>query len=77
MDSINIVCQIGQGSYAKVFLVEQTDSRSIAKDTRYKAMKMLCKESLRQKDYFDYIKVEKQIMIDLQHPFLCKLYTTF
>lgn len=38
---------------------------------------MLSKESLALKDYFEYIKDEKQIMIDLKHPFLLKLHITF
>lgn len=44
---------------------------------RFKALKMMHKESLAKKDYIDYIKGEKQIMLDVKHPFLLKLHATF
>lgn len=44
---------------------------------RFKALKMMHKESLAKKDYIDYIKGEKQIMLDVRHPFLLKLHATF
>lgn len=38
---------------------------------------MLNKKELAKKDYFSYVKLEKQIMIDFQHPFILKLYSSF
>ena len=75
VDNIRIICMIGEGSFAKVYLIEKTGKHS-GKKTYY-AMKMLNKKELRDKDSFSYVKLEKQIMIDLNHPFLLKLYATF
>jgi len=66
---------IGEGSFAKVYLIEKTGKNS-GKKTYY-AMKILNKRMLKEKDSFSYVKLEKQIMIDLNHPFLLKLYATF
>lgn len=40
-------------------------------------MKMLSKNKLHEKHSFGYVECEKQIMIDLKHPFLIKLHQTF
>ncbi len=40
-------------------------------------MKMIEKQQLKSKDYFNYVKLEKQIMIDLSHPFILKLHSSF
>jgi len=66
---------IGEGSFAKVYLIEKTGKNSGKKS--YFAMKVLNKAKLRAKDNFSYVKLEKQIMIDLKHPFLLKLNATF
>ena len=40
-------------------------------------MKVLDKNTLRDKDYFSYIKLEKQILMTLEHPFILKLHYSF
>ena len=75
VDNIKIICMIGEGSFAKVYLIEKTGKNTGTKT--YYAMKMLNKKELKEKDSFSYVKLEKQIMIDLNQPFLLKLYATF
>ena len=43
LDKIRIICQLGEGSYARVYLVEQALPCGMVS---YKAMKMLCKKEL-------------------------------
>ena len=40
-------------------------------------MKVLDKKILREKDYFNYVKVERQILMTLDHPFLLRLHYSF
>ena len=40
-------------------------------------MKVLNKEILYQKDYFNYIKLERQILMSLNHPFILKMHYSF
>ena len=40
-------------------------------------MKVLDKNTLKEKDYFSYIKLEKQILMTLDHPFILKLHYSF
>jgi hypothetical protein len=60
IDEFNVLCLLGKGSYAKVYLVDTTKAICCAPSARsLKALKMLSKESLHMKDYFEYIKDEK------------------
>ena len=74
LHSIRIICLLGEGSFAKVFLVKKHESVAQA---NYYAMKVLDKNILREKDYFNYVKVERQILMTLDHPFLLKLHYSF
>ena len=66
--SIQIICLLGEGSFAKVYLVRR-DNFKETKVTRltnpsekgfeYYAMKVLDKTILREKDYFSYVKLER------------------
>ena len=40
-------------------------------------MKVLDKTILKEKDYFNYIKLERQILLTLSHPFILKLNYSF
>ena len=40
-------------------------------------MKVLDKAILQEKDYFSYIKLERQILMTLDHPFILKLHYSF
>ena len=40
-------------------------------------MKVLDKSLLKEKDYIDYIKLEKKILVEVSHPFILKLHYSF
>lgn len=40
-------------------------------------MKVLDKSTLKEKEYFDYIKLERMILLMLDHPFILKLHSSF
>ena len=81
--SINIICLLGEGSFAKVYLVRKeqksivADQPSAMKNYTYYAMKVLNKNILKQKDYFSYIKLERQLLLSLDHPFILKMHYSF
>lgn len=71
--SIRIICLLGEGSFAKVFFIKKQE----ADRSSYYAMKVLDKTVLQEKDYFSYIKLERQILMSLDHPFILKLHYSF
>ena len=73
LHSIRIICLLGEGSFAKVFFVKKKEKSG----SRYYAMKVLDKTILKEKDYFGYIKLERQILMSLDHPFILKLNYSF
>ena len=72
--SIRLICLLGEGSFAKVFLVKKYEA---GKASSYYAMKVLDKNSLMEKDYIDYVKLEREILLTLEHPFILKLHYSF
>lgn len=70
---IKVICMLGAGSYAKVYLVEKFDDTK----SKFFAMKVLDKRDLREKDYFSYIKLEQKLLSELSHPFILKLHYSF
>ena len=72
--AIRVICLLGEGSFAKVFLVKKHEKDGTS---GYYAMKVLDKSILKEKDYFSYIKLEKQILMTLNHPFILKLHYSF
>jgi len=72
---IKVICMLGQGSYAKVYLVEKFDDKE--ENSEFYAMKVLDKRELRNKDYFNYVKLERKLLTELSHPFILKLHYSF
>lgn len=58
---------LGRGTFGKVFLVEQKDNKQLY------AIKSIRKDILIQYDQVDSTLLEKQIMLDVEHPFLCSM----
>lgn len=52
---------LGEGSFAKVFLVKKNNGQQRLRDesSQYYAMKVLDKSMLKEKDCFSYIKLER------------------
>ena len=53
LKTIRIICLLGEGAFAKVFLIKKTDPKT--KQSCYYAMKVLEKRILKEKNYFHYI----------------------
>jgi RAC serine/threonine-protein kinase len=64
LDDFKIRKVLGKGSFGKVFLVEKIDD-----NTPY-AMKALRKDVLIDYDQIESTKLEKEILLKAQHPFL-------
>ncbi|CAB0034513.1 unnamed protein product [Trichogramma brassicae] len=64
---------LGQGSFGKVFLVRKTIGRD--KGTLY-AMKVLKKATLKVRDRMR-TKMERNILVDIEHPFIVRLHYAF
>ena len=75
MKSIRLICLLGEGAFAKVFLIKKQESRS--KKENYYAMKVMDKKHLYEKNYFHYIMLEKELLHSLDHPFILKLHYSF
>jgi serine/threonine protein kinase len=67
IDDYTRISVIGKGTYAKVLLVRSK------LDSQVYAMKMLKKKYIVEKNQEKNIMTEKNILCELQHPFLVKL----
>ena len=71
---------LGSGSFAQVYLVKKEEEPCAASNTQffnYYAMKVLNKDLIREKDYLEFIKLEKRLTQNLRHPFILKLHYSF
>jgi len=66
-----LVCVLGKGSYAKVVLVRKKDNQQIY------ALKILKKDHLQKRNQQTKVKSERDILIEVNHPFIVKLYHAF
>jgi serine/threonine protein kinase len=71
LDSFKIERVIGRGAFGKVFLVTKKDSGQIF------AMKCCKKNELEERDQQHRLKNEREIMADVDHPFLISLRFAF
>ena len=55
---------IGKGTFGKVFLVENVHTKNIY------AMKCIRKDTVIDNEQFDNIKLEKDILFNIEHPFI-------
>ena len=62
---------IGKGTFGKVFLVENT------KDNNIYAMKCIRKDIIIDNEQFDNIKLEKEILFNVDHPFIVNMEYVF
>ena len=80
LDHIRLICLVGSGAFAQVFLVKKEGEPCPSKMTtvsNYYAMKVLDKKFIRDKDYIKFIKLEKWLTQNLKHPFILKLHYSF
>lgn len=71
LDQFCTLSVIGKGSYAKVLLVRKNDTHELY------AMKVLKKENVEKKNQEKHVKVERQILADIDHPFVIKFKGSF
>jgi serine/threonine protein kinase len=71
VDDFHFNTVIGRGTYAKVCLVTRK------KDEKLFALKILKKKYIIEKNQEQHIMTEKQILAEIEHPFLIKCYSTF
>ena len=64
---------LGKGSFGKVYLVRQKRGA----DQQLYALKVLSKKMLKDNHILQYANLEKNIMKNLDHPYIVKLYLTF
>lgn len=72
LDNFNLLTTIGKGSYAKVILVKRKDD-----DSRVYAMKILKKKFIEKRKQENHVMVERNILVEVDHPFIVKLYYSF
>ncbi|PRP84033.1 ribosomal protein S6 kinase beta-1-like [Planoprotostelium fungivorum] len=71
MADFEILKMIGKGGYGSVYQVKKKD------DGRIYAMKVLRKDFLIKTRNVEYTKTEKDVLINIDHPFIVKLHYTF
>lgn len=71
IDHFTRISTIGKGSYAKVILVRSK------KDGKRYAMKVLKKQKIKEKNSEAHVSIERQVLIDVDHPFIIKFYFSF
>lgn len=62
---------IGKGSYAKVLLVKKKDTGEVL------ALKVLKKEVVEKRKQEEHVKTERNVLVDIIHPFVVRLYYAF
>nr|BAN37833.1 protein kinase 2, putative [Entamoeba histolytica] len=70
-DDFELLKVIGRGSFGKVMMVKKKD------DGRIFAMKILRKDIVKERKQVDHTKAEKNVLMQLHHPFIVKLYYAF
>ena len=71
VDRFSTVSVIGNGSYAKVFLVKDKET------LEYFALKILKKENVEKRKQEDKVLVERNILKDIKHPFIINFRGSF
>lgn len=71
VEDFNFVSVIGKGTYAKVCLVSRKTDGEVF------ALKILKKKYIIEKNQQDHILTEKQILVEINHPFLIKMVSSF
>lgn len=71
LEDFEIKKVIGKGTFGKVYLVEKKDDKQIY------AMKSIRKDVMIENDQIESAKMEKQILLNNEHPFLVKMSYVF
>ena len=71
IDDFSSLSVIGKGSYAKVVLVKKKDNGELY------AMKILKKENVERRKQEKHVKTERDVLINIEHPFVIKFFYSF
>lgn len=71
IEDFTLLTVIGKGTYAKVILVKHKKSEEIY------AMKILKKKLIAEKKQEEHIKTERDVLANMDHPFLLKMSYSF
>jgi RAC serine/threonine-protein kinase/serum/glucocorticoid-regulated kinase 2 len=71
LEDFELLCVVGKGSFGKVMKCRKTDTGEIL------AMKVLEKQMLEKQNMIDYTKSEKNILQQIDHPYIVKLKYAF
>ncbi|KJE89495.1 protein kinase C [Capsaspora owczarzaki ATCC 30864] len=73
IDEYNLIKVLGRGSYAKVMLAERKNNH----DGTLYAIKIIKKERIMQDEDIDWVRTEKHVFQNADHPFLVRMYECF
>ncbi|KAL9647912.1 hypothetical protein ABK040_008183 [Willaertia magna] len=71
LDDFELIAVVGRGSFGKVMKVKEKSSGKVF------AMKVLRKDMIVKENMVSHTKAEKQILQEINHPFIVKLYYAF
>lgn len=71
IDHFSTISVIGKGSYAKVLLVRRKDTGDLF------AMKILKKETIQQSNQEKHVRTERDVLVNIDHPFVIKFNSSF
>jgi serine/threonine protein kinase len=71
LDHFDLLCVVGRGSFGKVMKVRKKGTNEIY------AMKVLRKETVVRENMIGHTKAEKNILAEIDHPFIVKLHYAF
>ena len=71
LEDFKIIKFIANGTFGQVFLA------FLPKSEKYYAIKCLLKENLIEKDMIESAKLEKLIMLEVDHPFIVQMHYVF
>ena len=71
VDDFTFISTIGQGSYAKVLLVENNENKQLF------AMKVLKKEKVERTKQERHVRIERDVLVNVEHPFVIKFFNSF
>lgn len=71
LQNYQFISVVGKGTYAKVSLVRHLDTGALF------ALKSMKKKYIQQKNQVERIMMERDILVQIKHPFLIRIHSSF
>jgi serum/glucocorticoid-regulated kinase 2 len=71
LDDFDLIKVLGRGTFGKVMMVQKKDNGV------YYALKSIRKEKIQSEKQAEHLRMERQVLEVINHPFLVKLKYTF